>query len=103
MGRKRDPGHHDHPIGNLGREPRPGNGLHLLRGRLMPPLGMWEVVGLKARVPYVRALEEPKRDPKRLWAPGWTMVPPPVRKLDQTASLAPLRALRARTSEPALP
>jgi hypothetical protein len=39
--------HHDHPAGNLGREPRPGNGLHLLRWRLMPPLGMWEVVSLR--------------------------------------------------------
>jgi hypothetical protein len=47
VGRKCDPGHHDHPIGNLGCEPRPGNGLHLLRWRLMPPLGMWEVVGLR--------------------------------------------------------
>jgi hypothetical protein len=44
---KRDPRRHDHPIGNLGCEPRPGIGLHLLRWRLMPSLGMWEVVGLR--------------------------------------------------------
>jgi hypothetical protein len=34
------------------------------------------------RVPYVQALEEPKRTLKGCGAPDWTMVPPPVRKLD---------------------
>jgi hypothetical protein len=34
------------------------------------------------RVTYVQALDEPKRDLKGCGAPGWTMVPPPVRKLD---------------------
>jgi len=34
------------------------------------------------RVPHVRALEEPKRDPKRLWRTGLDDGPASVRKLD---------------------
>jgi hypothetical protein len=41
MSGKRTPGYHDHSIGNLGCEPRPGSGLHILRWRLTVPLGMW--------------------------------------------------------------
>ena len=35
MGRQRGPGRHNHPVGHMGREPRPGSRLQLLRRRLI--------------------------------------------------------------------
>ena len=43
------------------------------RSSLEPSLGFAAIAGTPCivdRVPYVQALEEPKRDPKRLWRTG---------------------------------
>jgi hypothetical protein len=36
MSRQRDPRDHHHPVGDMGREPGPGSGMHVLLGWLIP-------------------------------------------------------------------
>jgi hypothetical protein len=55
------------------------------RSSLEPSLGFAAIAGTPCivdRVPYVQALEEPKRDPKTLWRTRLDDGPASVRKLD---------------------